>query len=82
MNQNKLWTAIGLRNIFDCIKGIYGNATINPTPNPNSDFNGRPNSDLESGLYYIGEECKDEFNNTDRYIINIYDYNYEPQCHK
>jgi hypothetical protein len=72
MNQSKMWTAIGLRNIFACIKGIYGNATINPTPN----------NDLESGLYYIGEECKDEFENTDRYIINIYDYNYGPQCHK
>ena len=72
MNQSKMWTVIGLRNIFACIKGIYGNATINPTPN----------TDLESGLYYIGEECKDEFENTDRYIINIYDYNYGPQCHK
>jgi len=79
MNQNKVWTAIGLRNIFACIKGIYGNATINPTPNPDL-----PTAvfDLESGLYYIGEECKDEFNNADRYVINIYDYNYGPQCHK
>ena len=85
MNQSKMWT---LRGIFMCIKKTFC-ASVEPNPNPN------PNPDLETGLYYksqttVGkrknavhnisqEECKDEYNNTDSYIIDMHHYN--PQCH-
>jgi len=85
MNQSKMWT---LLSIFMCIKKTFC-TSVEPNPNPN------PNPDLETGLYYkqnatVGkrknavhnisqEECKDEYNNTDSYIIDMHHYN--PQCH-
>ena len=83
MNQSKMWT---LRSIFMCIKKTFcGSVEPNPNPKP----------DLETGLYHKHqatlskrknavhnislEECKDEYNNTDSYIIDMHHYN--PQCH-
>ena len=92
MNQSKMWT---LRGIFMCIKKTFcASVEPNPNPNPNPDLEtglyykhqatvGKSQTTLskrKNAVHNISqEECKDEYNNTDSYIIDMHRYN--PQCH-
>ena len=90
MNQSKMWT---LRGIFMCIKKTFC-TSVDPNPNPKPDLEtglyyksqttvGKHQATFgkrKNAVHNISqEECKDEYNNTDSYIIDMHHYN--PQCH-
>ena len=88
MNQSKMWT---FRGIFMCIKKTFcGSVEPNPNPDLETGLYYKQNATVGKNQAALGkrknavhnisqEECKDEYNNTDSYIIDMHHYN--PQCH-